>query len=694
MKHVVSLSFTSSAFNFDTRVEFRGQEVRVSHYGCDFNLELFKDLVKRFDGVADAIAISGIHPPVKIGGRFYDHKKSQEVLSIARLSTVLTGHLFRSVYIPWVLKDFVHKNPAVFRQKRIAFYSGILDHSFVDILSESSDRLSCLDPYLHMGVTRELRGLSQLETYTKFVVPFLRRRPLDVRIRDPLDKPRIRGVGLREFERADIFVSRLTLLERFSLDHLHGKIVVLDALTPGMARDLEEHGVKNVIHFMPQVPGIWDKQPFNFAVLEAMLAVTKKSSEPLDEDDILNWIASSEIHPQAQSIQIEKKKSRKFAFIIHPLSYSDLFRHPLLRPLGPVVKPLENVMEKAMTKIPGVLYGTISGIQSESTGETTEGLIYTIFDTPKQLMKMNPEVVYDKLVRVCEQASSAGADIIGLGAYTKVAGDSGITVARRSPIPVTTGNSLSASATLWAARHACEKLGFLPAFKTGMKVRGKAMVIGATGSIGAVTAKLLAGVFEELVLCSRTAHKLLELKQDIDQMDTGCRVTVVTNPSVHARNCDLIVTSTSAVDKKVLDIMSVKPGCVICDVSRPLDIRAEDAVRRPDVLVIESGEIELPGTIKLSCDIGTPDTVVYACLAETALLALEGRMESFTLSRNISFNKVLEIYDIARKHGARLAAIRGHSGLITDREISLCREHAEKNLKNWSFDVIDGHQGE
>src|SRR5689334_23929507 len=34
-------------------------------------------------------------------------------------------------------------------------------------------------------------------------------------------------------------------------------------------------------------------------------------------------------------------------------------------------------------------------------------------------------------------------------------GDAGVTIAQRSPIPVTTGNSLSAAATLWAARDAC-----------------------------------------------------------------------------------------------------------------------------------------------------------------------------------------------------------------------------------------------
>jgi 1,4-dihydroxy-2-naphthoyl-CoA synthase len=72
--------------------------------------------------------------------------------------------------------------------------------------------------------------------------------------------------------------------------------------------------------------------------------------------------------------------------------------------------------------------------------------------------------------------------------------------------------------------------------------------------------------------------------------------------------------------------------------------------------------------------------VVYACLAETALLTLEGRYESFTLSRNINYKKVREIYHLAKKHGAKLAEIRSPNGIITDQEIELCREHALNRL--------------
>jgi predicted amino acid dehydrogenase len=118
--------------------------------------------------------------------------------------------------------------------------------------------------------------------------------------------------------------------------------------------------------------------------------------------------------------------------------------------------------------------------------------------------------------------------------------------------------------------------------------------------------------------------------------------------------------------------MEVKPGCVITDVARPLDLSAEDVAKRPDVLVIESSEIKLPGDVQMR-DIGLPKNVAYACLAETVVLALEGRFESFTVGRNIEWEKVKEIYRLGLKHGMRLATISGVNGVYTPDDIDRIR---------------------
>ncbi|MGB2882805.1 MAG: dehydrogenase, partial [Rhodoferax sp.] len=138
---------------------------------------------------------------------------------------------------------------------------------------------------------------------------------------------------------------------------------------------------------------------------------------------------------------------------------------------------------------------------------------------------------------------------------------------------------------------------------------------------------------------------------------------------------DMVVTATSGAGKKVLDIMKVKPGCVITDVARPLDLPPSEVAKRPDVLVIESGEIQLPGDVQMK-NIGLPKGVAYACLAETIVLALEGRFENFTVGRAIEWEKVREIYQLGLKHGMKLAAISGVNGPFSDADIAKVRELA------------------
>jgi predicted amino acid dehydrogenase len=263
---------------------------------------------------------------------------------------------------------------------------------------------------------------------------------------------------------------------------------------------------------------------------------------------------------------------------------------------------------------------------------------------------------------------------MGLGAFTKVVGDAGVTVAKKAPLPITTGNSYSASGALWAAHEAVNQLGIAEVDDQG-RIKGKAMVVGATGSIGSVCARLLALASDELWLVSPESAKLLALKHAIERENPRAEVHIAATPDEHLGDMDVIVTATSGAGKRVLDIMAVKPGCVITDVARPLDLSAEDVAKRPDVLVIESGEIELPGDVRMK-NIGLPPGVVYACMAETVVLALEGRYETFTVGRNIEWEKVKEIYSLGLKHGMKLAAISGVNGVFTADDLARIRELA------------------
>jgi predicted amino acid dehydrogenase len=411
------------------------------------------------------------------------------------------------------------------------------------------------------------------------------------------------------------------------------------------------------------------------SLLDAMIiAATEKNPDEMLEDDYLEIITNLKLEPRVIH-PCGFRRINRFAFVIHPLSQEYFKNVKPIELLSYVSPPVfMNSLEKAMAYAPPFVYSKVSGIKSP-TGVEAEGWLISVGGTPKEIMSHSPEFTYRRLLDAARMAKRLGAQIMGLGAFTKVVGDAGLTVAKRAPLPITTGNSYSASGALWAAHEAMLRLGLLPETTKGQKVQFKAMVVGATGAIGSVCARLLAMVAEEVYLVSPETAKLLSVKESILKETPDAKLFLSSRADKDIADMDMIVTATSGAGKKILDIMKVKPGCVITDVARPLDLPPSEVAKRPDVLVIESGEILLPGDVSMK-NIGLPKNVAYACLAETIVLALEGRFENFTVGRNIEWEKVREIYRLGRKHGMKLAAISGVNGVYSDADIRRVRRLA------------------
>ncbi|HOF87975.1 MAG TPA: shikimate dehydrogenase, partial [Armatimonadota bacterium] len=138
---------------------------------------------------------------------------------------------------------------------------------------------------------------------------------------------------------------------------------------------------------------------------------------------------------------------------------------------------------------------------------------------------------------------------------------------------------------------------------------------------------------------------------------------------------DIIITVTSAVEA-VIEPRHLKPGAVVCDVSRPRDVSVRVARERDDVLVIEGGVVSVPGDVEFHFNFGFPPRTSYACMAETMILALEGRYESFSLGKELDLARVKDIGALAAKHGFTLAGFRSFEKAVTDEQIARIREKA------------------
>jgi predicted amino acid dehydrogenase len=329
----------------------------------------------------------------------------------------------------------------------------------------------------------------------------------------------------------------------------------------------------------------------------------------------------------------------RFGFIIHPLFPKDLARY------YPVVKYLpDRVIEAFLKHKSPVVASRITGVKSK-TGVETEGWFIGLPLVPRQINTLPVEFVYEKISMCVELAEAQGAKLIGLGAFSSVVGDGGVTVAKKAKIGVTTGNSYTVATAISGTLQATEYLDIDPANST-------LAVIGATGSIGKTCAKILGRKFGRVILIARDLERTREVAAEIP----NAIASIDLDDMLAA---DAIVTVSSAAKELILPD-HLKPGCVVCDVARPRDVSVRVAKERPDVLVIEGGVIKVPGDVEFNFPLGFPPKTAYACMSETMILALEGdpSLYNFTVGKDVSVEQVDKISALAEKHGFELAGLR------------------------------------
>ena len=353
-----------------------------------------------------------------------------------------------------------------------------------------------------------------------------------------------------------------------------------------------------------------------------------------------------------------------FAFIIHPIDPKrDVSRKfPFL---GRVLS--EKQIDFFSTFFPPVYISDIEGITSQATGKEIKGWFIACPYTPKRMMELPEQTVYRKIIQTGRLAEKLGAQILGLGAFTSVVGDAGVTIANTLEVPVTTGDSYTVMVAVDAIREAACVMDIQ--LKTAT-----AAVVGATGAIGQVCAELLADDVERLYLIGRRQDKLEELR---DRLKIHARSELIVSTKMDVlKNAQLILTVTSAIHD-VVRPEHLQPGSVVCDVARPRDVSAMVAAVRDDILVIDGGMVDVPGPVDFHFNFGFPAGKAYACMAETIALALEGRFEDYTLGKHLTRARVEEINRIAKKHGFHLSGFRSFEREVTTQQIEAVRRNAK-----------------
>ncbi len=659
MKRCLVIHLGEQNENFTAQLGDRRAEVLWR--GCGRDYDHARALIREHDGMVDAIALDGIPKDLELGDAHRRYRLGQELAAIASRTPVVDGSGVRPGLERWSVVLADRAEPGIFSQKRVLMVPGLNHVGLAQALGRLTPRVDYFDPEIYFGVP-DVPGVGSSETLGTADAPtleVLKDAPLE-QISPP------RGAWTRRatthFRWADVIAGDASMIRHIAPLNLRKKTVVVPSATEEDIADFRARGTTILVVLMPSLQEGVAIARHSAAVIEAVLVAWREDqTASLTEDSYLNLMAEITWSPAIRYLQADEEGINRFAFVIHPLDIGFVHKHPDFK----WTKFLpDRIVEETAAYMRPMYVGRIAGGRSPTTGQRIEGYLFALGSTPRQMMRHRPRFTYNRLNDAARMAERHGCRLMGLGAFTSVVGDAGATVAHEASIAITSGNSLTVAATLEAAKQAVVKMGATDLTK------GRAMIIGATGSIGAVCSRLLAQAIHDVVLVSIEPEKLIDLKRTMEKETPGTRVTIALRPGDLAADCDLVVTATSAFGQRILDISTCKPGAVICDVARPPDIGVKEAALRPDVAVIESGEVLIPGDIDIGYDIGLPKGTAYACLAETALLAMEGRFESYTLGREIDVDRVKEIYRLFKKHDFQIAGLRSFGKVLSEKDFA------------------------
>ncbi|HKT93619.1 MAG TPA: aminotransferase class III-fold pyridoxal phosphate-dependent enzyme [Paraburkholderia sp.] len=385
--------------------------------------------------------------------------------------------------------------------------------------------------------------------------------------------------------------------------------------------------------------------------------------------------------------------AHRFAFLLHPLdaqSYADY--DVTLGCLNPrELAEFEATIDGLIDPVVGSSVQLVSRTGAEAVGD-----FIMISHTAAQLRALPQRDALAVLKQAIALAKARGARIVGLGAYTSVVSGGGALLADDT-VALTSGNSYTVVSGIEAIDLAMSRAerswdGCIAA------------VAGAAGAIGSCMTILLSLRASRLVLVGNPAHeaaagrerllKVVEslvahalsaqanalpgsvaaLARTLAHEGGSSRVlaerivekgAVLLSDSTSALAlAELIVTATSF-PRDSVDATLLRPGAIVCDISRPRSLNASVALTRPDVLVLDGGVVSVPGGVRIG-PYGLKRGTSFACMAETMLLALEGCFEHTSVGHGLNMREITRQQELARKHGFGLAQLQSFGRPLTD----------------------------
>jgi predicted amino acid dehydrogenase len=346
----------------------------------------------------------------------------------------------------------------------------------------------------------------------------------------------------------------------------------------------------------------------------------------------------------------------KYAFLVHPRNINDVYRKYPLFKLIP-----KNILEFLLRHYWPVILSHVTGVRSQKTGKEIDGIILTIPLTARQMME-DRKLALKKITQAVRLAEKNGVKLIGLGGLTSSLTKGGLDLIGRTKVDITTGHA-------YTAFNVTETLFKLSNIVGLDKETALVAIVGAAGSVGSTSAKLIArkGYKNMLLIDLERKHiHFQDLIEEIKKLNPETNVST-SHQIRDVKNSDLIITATNA-PEALIKVDDLKNGAIVIDDAQPSDISPE-VLTKDNVLVVEAGVVHTPGILS-HFNFNLKDRYDnFCCMAEVLILASLEHKGNYVINR-ATISSVDEVSEQGRKLGFRVGEFQNFIESIRQEKIS------------------------
>ena len=298
-KTVISISIGSSKRDARGSILLGDTEVMLERKGTDGDLYKAAQLLRLYDGKADALGLGGTDLYLVAGSRRYVFAESAKLLKQVKDTPVLDGSGLKNTLERMAVRYLADAHVIDFNGKNVLLVCAVDRFGMAEALADQKCRVMFGDIIYGLGCNIPIRSLAALQRWATVLVPIITRLP--VKWMYPTGKKQDSHISRHPeyFINSDIIAGDFLFIKRFMPSRLEGKTIITNTVTAADRQMLKDAGVKMLVTTTPCLQG----RSFGTNVLEAAIVAASGSKKALQPEEYEAFINEYHIFPSIEKFQ-------------------------------------------------------------------------------------------------------------------------------------------------------------------------------------------------------------------------------------------------------------------------------------------------------------------------------------------------------------------------------------------------------